>query len=509
MQTENLEGQESIFGRDSGSGKMSSALSQVGGTLKRVKKSLGRIFKKSSKRSSKLKNHTFMLLDLRPGAGNMLGAYWEYDPPWLGSFGMLNTSECPKDAVECSLWQILQATAPSRYSLSQTACLGILRRAECRGKSLPPLLEAALRMQAGLDPPAPISGEAKAYHINQRNEGIDLDGVSGALMATQNLQMQTFITNPGSSQSGPQKQIAFAANQRDEVRDLHDVAGALQAQPGLKQQTFVAGFSAGAGASAGTIGYQEDVAPTLKGSPSGNCMPSILCINDQGGQIMECGENITGTLRAQEHGHQPLVLRPTGPKVYENHGIDGRYTGPHDVAPTMSARYGTGGNNIPLVQQEEVICIAGNAIDRQPQNGGNGFGWQRDISYTLTATDRLSGYPDKRSCTVIVDGRAVYSCSMLAMQAYGRQVTTIEGLEQDGVLDPIQSAYIEAGAVHCGFCTPGFIMSTKALLDRNHHPSDLEIKEALAGNLCRCTGYVQILDAVKLAAKKLYGSEVG
>lgn len=388
MQTENLEGQESIFDRDSACGKMSSVLSQVGGTLKRVKKSLGRIFKKSSKRSSKLKNHTFMLLDLRPGAGNMLGAYWEYDPPWLGSFGMLNTSECPKDAVECSLWQILQATAPSRYSLSQTACLGILRRAACRGKSLPPLLEAALRMQAGLDPPAPISGKAKAYHINQRNEDIDLDGASGALMATQNLQMQTFITNPGSSQSGPQKQIAFAANQRDEVRDLHDVAGALQAQPGLKQQTFVAGFSAGAGASAGTIGYQEDVAPTLKGSPSGNCMPSILCINDQGGQIMECSEDVTGTLRAQEHGHQPLILRPTGPKVYENHGIDGRYTGPHDVAPTMSARYGTGGNNIPLVQQEEVICIAGNAIDRQPQNGGNGFGWQQNISYTLTATDK-------------------------------------------------------------------------------------------------------------------------
>ena len=240
------------------------------------------------------------------------------------------------------MWQILQATAPSRYSLSQTACLGILRRAECRGKSLPPLLEAALRMQAGLDPPAPISGEAKAYHINQRSEGIDLDGVSGALMATQNLQMQTFITNPGSSQNGPQTQIAFAANQRDEVRDLHDVAGALGAQPGMKQQTFVAGFSAGAGASAGTIGYQEDVAPTLKGSPSGNCMPSILCINDQGGQIMECSENVTGTLRAQEHGHQPLILRPAGPKVYENHSIDGRYTGLHDVAPTMSARYGTG-----------------------------------------------------------------------------------------------------------------------------------------------------------------------
>ena len=384
MQTENLEGQESIFGRDSGFGKMSSALSQVGGTLKRVKKSLGRIFKKSSKRSSKLKNHTFMLLDLRPGAGNMLGAYWEYDPPWLGSFGMLNTSECPKDAVECSLWQILQATAPSRYSLSQTACLGILRRAACRGKSLPPLLKAALRMQAGLDPPAPISGEAKAYHINQRNEGIDLDGVSGALMATTNMQMQTFVTQPNGAAEGFDGYngiMAFAANQRDEVRDLHDVAGVLGAQPGMKQQTFVAGFSAGAGASAGGIGYNESVAPTLKGSPGGNCMPSVLCLNDQGGSVMECSENVSGTLRAQEHGHQPLV--------YENHGIDSRYTGPHKVAPTMSARYGTGGNNIPLVEQNAgAICIAGNIVDRQPENGGNGLGCQEDLAYTLTATDR-------------------------------------------------------------------------------------------------------------------------
>lgn len=401
MQIENLEGQESIFGRDSGSGKMSSVLSQVGGTLKRVKKSLGRIFKKSSKRSSRLKNHTFMLLDLRPGAGNMLGAYWEYDPPWLGSFGMLNTSECPKDVVECSLWQILQAIAPSRYSLSQTACLGILRRAKCRGKSLPPLLEAALRMQAGLDPPAPISGEAKAYHINQRSEGIDLNGVSGALMATTNMQMQTFVTQPNGAAEGFDGYngvMVFAANQRDEVRDLHDVAGALQAQPGLKQQTFIAGFSAGAGASAGTIGYQEGISPTLKGSPSGNCMPSILCINDQGGQIMECSENVTGTLRAQEHGHQPLVLRPGKPLLYENYGIDSRYTGPHKVAPTLSARMGTGGLNTSLVQQvpEEVICIAGNAIDRQPQNGGNGFGWQRDISYTLTTSDRHSVYARQR-----------------------------------------------------------------------------------------------------------------
>lgn len=396
MRIEELEGQESLFARDSGSGKTSSGRSAAGEILQRVKNGLEQTFKKSSKRSSKLKNHTFMLLDLRQDAGNILGPCWEYDPVWLGSLGTLNTSECPKDVVESSLWQILLDTVPSRYWLSRKACRGMLRRADCRGKLLPELLEIALSMQGGLIPPGPIPDELKAYHFNQRNEGIDLGDVAGALLATQNLQMQTFVTTPGASPDGPKEAVAFAVNQRDEVRDLHGVAGALQAQPGMKHQTFVASFSAGAGASAGSIGYNETVSPTLKGSASGNCMPSVLCINDQGGKIMECSEDVTGTLRAQEHGHQPLVLRPKHPMVYENHGIDGRYTGPHDVAPTMSARYGTGGNNVPLVQAEEVICITGNAIDRQPQNGGNGIGWQRDIAYTLTATDRHSVFSRQR-----------------------------------------------------------------------------------------------------------------
>ena len=150
----------------------------------------------------------------------------------------------------------------------------------------------------------------------------------------------------------------------------------------LKQQTFIAGFSAGAGAKAGSIGYSETLSPTLKGTAGGNCMPSVLCLNDQGGRVMDCTEDVTGTLRAQEHGHQPLV--------YENHGIDARYTGPHTVAPTLSARAGTGGNNLPLVEQKtpEVFCITGNAIDRKPLNGGNGIGYQEDIAFTLTATDR-------------------------------------------------------------------------------------------------------------------------
>ena len=291
--------------------------------------------------------------------------------------------------------------------------MGILRRAFERGKALPKKLERALKIQAGLALPDGQITDIDAYHINQRDEGIDLQGVSGALMATSNMQMQTFVTqasentegfdgyngdltgdvaatlgvNCGMS-TGRNGVIAFAANQRDEVRDLHDVAGALNAQPGIKQQTFVAGFSAGAGASAGSIGYHESVAPTLKAGASGNCMPSVLCINDQGGQVMEISEGMTGTLRAQEHGHQPLV--------YENHGIDARYRRMEEVSPTMSARYGTGGNNVPLVEQEPVICITGNAIDRQPQNGGNGIGYQQDIAYTLTATDHHAVYSRQR-----------------------------------------------------------------------------------------------------------------
>ena len=329
--------------------------------------------RRSGKPDSELVSIPYFHLDLLSSPVDLFGQrHWELRSPWREGKRPLNTGAAPRRPIRVSLSGILEAYPSLKYYLSKTACLGILRRAFERGKELPKMLARALKIQAGLMRP------------------------DGQLT---NMQMQTFVTQPNGAAEGfdgCNGVMAFAANQRDEVRDLCDVAGALGAQPGMKQQTFVAGFSAGAGASAGGIGYNESVAPTLKGSPGGNCMPSILCINDQGGQIMECSENVTGTLRAQEHGHQPLVLRPTGPKVYENHGIDGRYTGPHDVAPTMSARYGTGGNNIPLVQQEEVICIAGNAIDRQPQNGGNGFGWQRDISYTLTTSDRHSVYARQR-----------------------------------------------------------------------------------------------------------------
>ncbi|MFC5950634.1 (2Fe-2S)-binding protein [Pseudonocardia lutea] len=104
------------------------------------------------------------------------------------------------------------------------------------------------------------------------------------------------------------------------------------------------------------------------------------------------------------------------------------------------------------------------------------------------------------SCTVYLDGVPVCSCLVAAGQAQGREVTTVEGLRDGDELGPVQRAFVEKGAVQCGFCTPGFLMSTKDLLDRNPTPSDPEIREALAGNLCRCTGYEKILDAVRAAA---------
>jgi aerobic carbon-monoxide dehydrogenase small subunit len=104
------------------------------------------------------------------------------------------------------------------------------------------------------------------------------------------------------------------------------------------------------------------------------------------------------------------------------------------------------------------------------------------------------------SCSVYMDGSLVCACLVLAAQASGREVTTVEGLTSDGGLHPIQQAFVEAGAVQCGFCTPGLIVATHELLNRNSRPSDEEIREALAGNLCRCTGYEKILDAVKVAA---------
>ena len=300
----------------------------------------------SWKKRSELVYQEFMFLKITLGDGDILGQpYWEILSPYVGESSTLNTGVCPRVVRGSSLWQILEPHPQRKYYLSRKACLGILRRARKRGKELPATLKLALEMQSGLRMIDLVilaqMGLIKAYHINQRNEGIDLGDTAGALMATSNLQMQT----------------------------------------------FVAGFSAGAGASAGGIGYREGVAPTLKAGGSGNSMPTVLCINDQGGERMDVTVDKTATLRAQMDNHQPLI--------FESHGMDARYRQMGSVAPAMSARCGTGGNNVPLVG-EQVYCLAGNTIDREPENGGNGIGYQENVAYTLTGFDRHAVFRRQR-----------------------------------------------------------------------------------------------------------------
>lgn len=120
----------------------------------------------------------------------------------------------------------------------------------------------------------------------------------------------------------------------------------------------------------------------------------------------------------------------------------------------------------------------------------------------LTGAKKVCDMGNCGACTVIVDGLAMYSCLLLAVDCTGQQITTIEGLGTGGELDPIQEAFIEADAFQCGFCTPGQIMSLKALLDDNRHPSEDEIERAVSGNLCRCGAYRHILKAGQLASER-------
>lgn len=121
----------------------------------------------------------------------------------------------------------------------------------------------------------------------------------------------------------------------------------------------------------------------------------------------------------------------------------------------------------------------------------------------LIGTKEGCGEGECGACTIIMDGESVNSCMVMAFQANGSTLTTIEGLEKNGELHPLQRAYMEEGSVQCGFCIPGMIMSTKALLDKSPHPSRDEIREGMSGNLCRCTGYNKAIDAAEKAIEYL------
>jgi carbon-monoxide dehydrogenase small subunit len=121
----------------------------------------------------------------------------------------------------------------------------------------------------------------------------------------------------------------------------------------------------------------------------------------------------------------------------------------------------------------------------------------------FTGTKKGCGHGDCGTCTVLIDGKAVLSCLTLAIACQGKKILTIEGLEKNGSLHPIQQAFVDHGAIQCGFCTPGMILSAKALLDQSPTPDKEEISRGLSGNLCRCTGYKKIVEAVEAAAETM------
>jgi len=126
----------------------------------------------------------------------------------------------------------------------------------------------------------------------------------------------------------------------------------------------------------------------------------------------------------------------------------------------------------------------------------------------LTGTKHGCELGECGTCTVLVDGRSILSCLMLGLDAEGREVLTVEGMAENGKLHPLQDTFADTGAAQCGYCSPGFLLAAKELVDKNPRPSRDEIKEALSGNLCRCTGYIKIYEAVELAAARMRGEEM-
>jgi aerobic carbon-monoxide dehydrogenase small subunit len=121
----------------------------------------------------------------------------------------------------------------------------------------------------------------------------------------------------------------------------------------------------------------------------------------------------------------------------------------------------------------------------------------------LTGTKEGCGVGECGACTILLEGKPVNACLILAAEAAGKEILTIEGLAKEGILHPIQQAFVEIGGLQCGFCTPGMVLSTKALLDVNHDPSDEDIRKGLEGNFCRCTGYTKIIESVRAAVQAM------
>lgn len=349
----------------------------------------GETLRQSSKRSSASQSRKPPILKCLKKDGQLGGAAtmrWEDDGAWLGECMMRNTGESPNAAVESRLSQILEATPPVKYSLSAKACQGILRRAERRGKDLPPVLKDVLLTQS------------------ESGGGCD-GGGKGALVQTE---------KSGTLDTGNDQTIFCMATQQGgaELR-MDDRAPALTAAAGMSgnnQPVVCAGFKLGNSEQARSIGYAEEQSPTLNAECGGN-KSAVLCLNDQGGNVIGVSHDVSGTLRAQEHGHQPTVLDMS-------HACDViRDCG--EVAPSLQARMGMGGNQVPLTYQMQGFGdyhageVASSCKQRDfkdstdlvcavaKSNGGTSYNLQNTVRtgmivrrLTPMECERLQGYPD-------------------------------------------------------------------------------------------------------------------
>ena len=245
---------------------------------------------------------------------------WEDDGAWLGECMMRNTGESPNAAVESRLSQILEATPQEKYSLSAKACQGILRRAERRGKDLPDLLKTVLLMQSGSG--GGCDGGGKGALVQTEKSGTLGTGNDQTIFCLQGNAIDRADTT-GCNGKGWREDTCYTVNTID-------------------RPAVCAGFKLGNSEQSRSIGYAEEQSPTLNAECGGN-KPAVLCLNDQGGNVMGVSHDVSGTLRAQEHGHQPSILDMS-------HACDIiRDCG--EIVPSLQARMGTGGNQIPLTCQ--------------------------------------------------------------------------------------------------------------------------------------------------------------
>lgn len=283
----------------------------------------GETSRQSSKRSSASQSRKPPILKCLKKAGTPGGATtmkWEDDGAWLGECMMRNTGESPNAAVVFRLSQILEETPQEKYSLSAKACQGILRRAERRGKDLPPVLKDVLLTQS--ESGGGCDGGGKGALVQTEKSGTLGTGNDQTIFCLQGNAIDRADTT-GCNGKGWREDTCYTVNTID-------------------RPAVCAGFKLGNSEQSRSIGYAEEQSPTLNAECGGN-KPAVLCLNDQGGNVMGVSHDVSGTLRAQEHGHQPTVLDMS-------HACDViRDCG--EVAPSLQARMGTGGNQIPLTYQ--------------------------------------------------------------------------------------------------------------------------------------------------------------